>query len=270
KPRVYLSHRPERADSPVETSALFARPDFLNGEVDVIETTARTLPGPAMGGSAAIERYAPEEVRVHVEGPQPAVLILLDSFDKGCGVGSLRHNPRLLPRPLASRSCAHPPRRPAFLPADQTTLDRAALRRGTAAMVPLRCAGPSLHWRGPHRGIPSLHRALFLPSRARRVSPLGPDLLPAGGPRRLRPRPRAQLLARGGIHSRSVLCALGLRRVPHLQHRVPVLDRRAAVLLRRARDSAREKTHVCDRSRHCLVLGLSERRRADGLTLRLH
>jgi len=83
KPRVYLSHRPERADSPVETSALFARPDFLNGEVDVIETTARTLPGPAMGGSAAIVRYAPEEVRVHVESPQPAVLVLLDSFDKG-------------------------------------------------------------------------------------------------------------------------------------------------------------------------------------------
>src|SRR5207247_5990054 len=62
---------------------LFARPDFLNGEVDVIETTARTLPGPAMGGSAAIERYAPEEVRVRVESPQPAVLVLLDSFDKG-------------------------------------------------------------------------------------------------------------------------------------------------------------------------------------------
>ena len=30
-----------------------------------------------------IERYAPEEVRVRVETPQPAVLILLDSFDKG-------------------------------------------------------------------------------------------------------------------------------------------------------------------------------------------
>jgi len=30
-----------------------------------------------------IERYAPEEVRVRVETPQPAVLILLDAFDKG-------------------------------------------------------------------------------------------------------------------------------------------------------------------------------------------
>jgi uncharacterized membrane protein YfhO len=30
-----------------------------------------------------IERYAPEEVRVWVETPQPAVLILLDAFDQG-------------------------------------------------------------------------------------------------------------------------------------------------------------------------------------------
>ena len=30
-----------------------------------------------------IERYAPEEVRVRVETPQPAVLILLDAYDKG-------------------------------------------------------------------------------------------------------------------------------------------------------------------------------------------
>ena len=30
-----------------------------------------------------IERYAPEEVRVRVETPQPAVLILLDAFDQG-------------------------------------------------------------------------------------------------------------------------------------------------------------------------------------------
>src|SRR5207245_10818305 len=75
--------RPERAGSPGETSALCARPAFRYGEVDGTETPARTLPGPAMGGSAAIERCAPEEVRVHVESPQPAVLVLLDSFDKG-------------------------------------------------------------------------------------------------------------------------------------------------------------------------------------------
>jgi len=49
----------------------------------VIETSDATLPDPALSGSAVIERYAPEEVRVRVATPQPAVLILLDSFDKG-------------------------------------------------------------------------------------------------------------------------------------------------------------------------------------------
>ncbi len=83
KPRAYLSWRPERAEKPVEPAALFARPDFLSGDVDVIETSDRTLPGPATGGHARIERYAPEEVRVSVETPQPAVLLLLDSFVKG-------------------------------------------------------------------------------------------------------------------------------------------------------------------------------------------
>ena len=83
KPRAYLSRRPERSASPVNPMTLFTRPDFLNGDVDVIETTNSTLPGPALNGSAAIERYAPEEVRVRVETPQSAVLILLDSFDKG-------------------------------------------------------------------------------------------------------------------------------------------------------------------------------------------
>ena len=83
KPRAYLSLRPERAAIPVDPVALLARPDFLSGDVDVIETSDATLPGPALSGSAVIERYAPEEVRVRVETPQPAVLILLDSFDKG-------------------------------------------------------------------------------------------------------------------------------------------------------------------------------------------
>jgi membrane protein YfhO len=83
KPRVYLSLKPERVDSPVDPAALAARSDFLNGQVDVIETSAVTLPGPARAGTAVIERYAPEEVRVRVETPQPAVLILLDAFDQG-------------------------------------------------------------------------------------------------------------------------------------------------------------------------------------------
>jgi len=83
KPRVYLSRRPERAATPVDPLALFTRPDYLSGEVDVIETSNLTLPGPSTGGLATIERYAPEDVRVHVETPQPAVLVLLDAFDKG-------------------------------------------------------------------------------------------------------------------------------------------------------------------------------------------
>jgi uncharacterized membrane protein YfhO len=41
------------------------------------------LPGPSTEGTATIERYRPEEVRVRVHTPQPAVLILLDAFDKG-------------------------------------------------------------------------------------------------------------------------------------------------------------------------------------------
>jgi hypothetical protein len=83
KPRVYLSRRPERANSSVDPATLIARPDFLSGEVDVIETSDANLPGPAREGTAVIERYAPEEVRVRVETPQPAVLILLDAYDKG-------------------------------------------------------------------------------------------------------------------------------------------------------------------------------------------
>lgn len=83
KPRAYLSLKPERTALPVDPAALHTRPDFLSGEVDVIETLDAPLPEPAIGGSAAIERYAPEEVQVLVETPQPAVLILLDAFDKG-------------------------------------------------------------------------------------------------------------------------------------------------------------------------------------------
>lgn len=83
KSRAYLSRRPERATTPVDPMALFTRPDYRNGEVDVIETPSLTLSGPSTGGLATIERYAPEEVRVRVETPHPAVLLLLDAFDKG-------------------------------------------------------------------------------------------------------------------------------------------------------------------------------------------
>ena len=83
KPRAYLSLRPERATSTVDPVALRQRSDFLSGDVDVVEAPEETLPGPAMEGVAQIERYEPEEVRVRVKTPQPAVLILLDAFDKG-------------------------------------------------------------------------------------------------------------------------------------------------------------------------------------------
>ncbi|MGH7164741.1 MAG: hypothetical protein ACREIS_04360, partial [Nitrospiraceae bacterium] len=83
KPRAYLSRRPERAASPVDLAALVGRPDFLSGEVDVIETEETTLPGPSRGGSTVIERYAPEEVLVHVSTSEAAVLVLLDTFDAG-------------------------------------------------------------------------------------------------------------------------------------------------------------------------------------------
>jgi hypothetical protein len=83
KPRAYLSQHPERRDAPVDPAVLLARPDFLSGEVDVIEATDSTLPGPSPNGTATIERYRSEEVRVRVDTPQPAVLILLDAFEKG-------------------------------------------------------------------------------------------------------------------------------------------------------------------------------------------
>jgi len=83
KPRAYLSRRPERVAALVDPVTLRARPDFLNGEVDVIETSETTLPGPVTSGSATIKRYAPENVHVRVETAEPAVLILLDAFDAG-------------------------------------------------------------------------------------------------------------------------------------------------------------------------------------------
>ncbi|MDO8545996.1 MAG: YfhO family protein [Nitrospirales bacterium] len=83
KPRAYLSAKPERTVARIDPAALFARADFLSGEIDVIEAPDATLPGPATIGRAIIERYEPEVVQVRVETPQPAVLILLDAFDKG-------------------------------------------------------------------------------------------------------------------------------------------------------------------------------------------
>ncbi len=83
KPRAYLARHPERAAAPIDPAALIARPDFLNGAVDVLETSDGPLPEDADAGTASIERYAPEEVRVKVEAARPAVLVLLDAYDQG-------------------------------------------------------------------------------------------------------------------------------------------------------------------------------------------
>lgn len=82
-PRAYLSRGPVRAGPATDPVALLKSPDFLSGAADVIETADAPLPGPAQDGQAVIERYAPENVRVRVDTPQPAVLILLDAFDRG-------------------------------------------------------------------------------------------------------------------------------------------------------------------------------------------
>jgi hypothetical protein len=83
KPRAYLSLKPERAASQPDPVTLIARPDFQNGEVDVIETAAATLPGPVASGEVAIEQYAPEKVRIRVDTPREGVLVLLDSYAAG-------------------------------------------------------------------------------------------------------------------------------------------------------------------------------------------
>jgi len=83
KPRAYLSRQPERAAGPVDPVALFGRSDFLSGEVDVIETKDEALPGRVQDATVIIEHYGFEEVRIRVETPRPAVLILVDAFEKG-------------------------------------------------------------------------------------------------------------------------------------------------------------------------------------------
>jgi hypothetical protein len=81
--RAYLAPRPQRAVASEDLRSLLARRGFLSGEIDVIEAFQEPLPGPAQGGRVRIERYAPEEVRVDVETPVPAVLVLLDAFEAG-------------------------------------------------------------------------------------------------------------------------------------------------------------------------------------------
>ncbi len=83
KPRAYLSRRPESVAAPVDFPALLARPDFLSGEVDVIEAPEGSLLGPNREGTVAVEHYEPELIQVRVDTKEPAVLVLLDAFEGG-------------------------------------------------------------------------------------------------------------------------------------------------------------------------------------------
>jgi len=83
KPRAYLSLKPEAAAGEVDLRRLMTRPDFLSGEVDVVELAEGRVPDPPTEGRVELERYAPEEVRVRVRSSTAAVLILLDAFENG-------------------------------------------------------------------------------------------------------------------------------------------------------------------------------------------
>jgi hypothetical protein len=82
-PRAYLSRGPERAATAVEIRSLVSRRDFLEGDVDVVEMPAGELPQGVRAGGATIERYAPEDVRVEVNAPQTALLVLADGYARG-------------------------------------------------------------------------------------------------------------------------------------------------------------------------------------------
>jgi hypothetical protein len=63
--------------------SLLEREEFLSGEVDGIESAGMLLPISAPEGRATIVEYRPETVRVDVETPQAAVLVLADAFEPG-------------------------------------------------------------------------------------------------------------------------------------------------------------------------------------------
>jgi hypothetical protein len=63
--------------------SLLEREDFLRGEMDGIETTGISLPEGRPDSRATIVEYRPETVRVEVETPDAAVLVLADAFEPG-------------------------------------------------------------------------------------------------------------------------------------------------------------------------------------------
>ena len=82
-PRAYLSRRPEVLSPFTPLPSLMEREEFLNGEVDGIEIGGVLLPAGNPQGRATIVDYRPETVRVDVETPEAAVLVLGDAFEPG-------------------------------------------------------------------------------------------------------------------------------------------------------------------------------------------
>jgi hypothetical protein len=81
-PRAYLSRKPEVLSPLASLHSLLVREAFLTGEVDGIESSGVVLPE-GKEGRARIVEYQPENVRVAVETPEAAVLVLADAFEPG-------------------------------------------------------------------------------------------------------------------------------------------------------------------------------------------
>ncbi|HKT35417.1 MAG TPA: YfhO family protein [Nitrospira sp.] len=82
-PRAYLSRKPEVLSPLTPIASLLEREQFLNGEVDAIESAGVVLPEGQTNGHATIVEYRPEQVQIQVETAQKAVLVLTDAFEPG-------------------------------------------------------------------------------------------------------------------------------------------------------------------------------------------
>jgi len=82
-PRAYLSRQPEVLSSATPISSLLEREEFLNGKLDGIESAGKLLPVARPEARATIVEYRPETVRIAVETPEAAVLVLADAFEPG-------------------------------------------------------------------------------------------------------------------------------------------------------------------------------------------
>lgn len=82
-PRAYLSKKPESYLPSSAPASFLEREDFLRGEVDVIEGLSIPATSANQEGHAAVVEYRPEHIRIAVETPKPAVLVLSDAFEPG-------------------------------------------------------------------------------------------------------------------------------------------------------------------------------------------